>query len=36
VNEAAEGPPIWDVVMNHVKKQGVVAPKANPVRVVGG
>ena len=36
VNEATEGPPIWDVVMNHVKKQGVVAPKANRVRVVGG
>jgi S-sulfosulfanyl-L-cysteine sulfohydrolase len=36
VNEAAEGPPIWDVVANHIRAQGVVAPKeTGRVRVVG-
>ncbi len=37
VAEGAEGPPIWDVVMNHIGKQGVVAPReSSHVRVVGG
>jgi len=36
VNQGTEGPPIWDVVMNHIQKKGVVAPKeAGHVRVVG-
>ena len=36
VNEGTEGPPIWDVVMNHIRKKGVVAPKeAGHVRVLG-
>jgi sulfur-oxidizing protein SoxB len=37
VNEGTEGPPIWDVVIDHVRKQRVVAPKeADRVRVVSG
>ena len=36
VAEGTEGPPIWDVVMGHVAKRGVVAPTRNEhVRVVG-
>ena len=36
VNEGTEGPPIWDVVMSHIEKKRVVAPKeAGHVRVVG-
>ena len=36
VNEGTEGPPIWDVVMNHIQKKRVVAPReAGHVRVVG-
>ena len=36
VNEGTEGPPIWDVVMNHIQKKGVVAPAApSNVRVSG-
>jgi sulfur-oxidizing protein SoxB len=36
VNEGTEGPPIWDVVMNHLAKKKVVAPKElTNVRVVG-
>jgi sulfur-oxidizing protein SoxB len=36
VNEGTEGPAIWDVVMNHIVKQRVVAPKeTSHVRVVG-
>lgn len=36
VNEGTEGPPIWDVVMNHVSAQQVVAPRqASRVRVIG-
>ena len=29
VNEATEGPPIWDVVMNYIKKKGVVSVPVN-------
>ena len=37
VNEGTEGPAIWDVVMKHIEKKGVVAPvEADRVRVVGG
>jgi sulfur-oxidizing protein SoxB len=37
VNEGAEGPPIWDVVANHIAARGLVAPPPNAhVRVVGG
>ncbi len=37
VNEGTEGPPVWDLVMNHVRKKGAVAPReANHVHVVGG
>ncbi len=35
VNESTEGPPIWDVVMNHIQKKRVVAPEAGHVRVLG-
>jgi sulfur-oxidizing protein SoxB len=36
VNEGTEGPPIWDVVRNHLEKKKVVAPKElTNVRVVG-
>ena len=36
VNEGTEGPPIWDVVMNHIEKKRVVAPsEAGRVRVLG-
>ncbi len=37
VNEGTEGPPIWDVVMAHIRKKKVVAPKElQNVRVVAG
>jgi sulfur-oxidizing protein SoxB len=36
VNQDTEGPPIWDVVMRHIEKKRVVAPReAGHVRVVG-
>jgi sulfur-oxidizing protein SoxB len=36
VNEGTEGPPIWDLVSNHIAKQKVVAPKElRNVRVIG-
>jgi S-sulfosulfanyl-L-cysteine sulfohydrolase len=36
VNEGTEGPPIWDVVINHIGKKKVVAPKeSGHVRVLG-
>ena len=36
VNEGTEGPPIWDVVVDHIQKKRVVAPKeTDHVRVVG-
>ena len=36
VNEGTEGPPIWDVVMDHIRARQVVAPKeATHVRVTG-
>jgi sulfur-oxidizing protein SoxB len=36
VNEGTEGPPIWEVVMNHIQKKKVVAPgEAGHVRVLG-
>ena len=36
VNEGVEGPPIWDVVTNHIQKKKVVAPtESGHVRVVG-
>lgn len=36
VNEGTEGPPIWDVVTNHIAKKKVVAPKElQNVRVMG-
>ncbi len=36
VNEDTEGPPIWDVVMDHIRDKQVVAPKeATHVRVTG-
>ena len=36
VNEGTEGPPIWDVVMNHIQKVKTVAPdEATRVRVQG-
>ena len=36
VNEGTEGPPIWDVVINHVRNQRVVAPRESArVRVTG-
>ena len=37
VNEATEGPQIWDVVENHIRKQGTVSVSPNTaVKVVGG
>jgi sulfur-oxidizing protein SoxB len=37
VNEGTEGPPVWDVVMSHIRKKKVVAPQERGhVRVVGG
>jgi sulfur-oxidizing protein SoxB len=36
VNEGTEGPPVWDLVMSHVRQMGVVAPReSNHVRVIG-
>ncbi|PIL18616.1 5'-nucleotidase [Puniceibacterium antarcticum] len=36
VNEGTEGPPIWDVVESHIRKQGTVTPADNTsVTVVG-
>lgn len=36
VNEGTEGPPIWDVVENHIRRQGTVRIDPNQsVRVVG-
>ncbi len=36
VNEGTEGPPIWDVVTNHIAKKKIVAPKElQNVRVTG-
>jgi S-sulfosulfanyl-L-cysteine sulfohydrolase len=36
VNEDTEGPPIWDVVMRHIEKQRIVAPReGSSIRVVG-
>jgi S-sulfosulfanyl-L-cysteine sulfohydrolase len=36
VNQDTQGPPIWDVVTNYIRRKQVVAPKeANPVRIVG-
>jgi len=36
VNEGTEGPPIWDVVIGHIRRKGVVAPQeTNHVRVIG-
>ena len=36
VNEGTEGPPIWDVVMRHIERKRIVAPReAGHVRVVG-
>ena len=35
VNEGTQGPPIWDVVMDHIRtKQVVSAPDGGRVRVV--
>ncbi len=37
VNEGTEGPPIWDVVENHIKRQGTVSVEPNKsVNVVNG
>jgi sulfur-oxidizing protein SoxB len=36
VNEGTEGPPIWEVVMAHIRKKGVIAPRSGGnVRVIG-
>ena len=36
VNEATEGPPIWDVVMKHIQAKKVVAPaEGGHVRILG-
>ena len=36
INEATEGPPIWDVVFDHLRKRGTVAPsQATHVKVTG-
>jgi S-sulfosulfanyl-L-cysteine sulfohydrolase len=36
VNEGTEGPPIWDVATNYIKRKGTVAPvEGDHIRVVG-
>jgi sulfur-oxidizing protein SoxB len=36
VNEGTEGPPIWDVVENHIRKMGTVTvDETNTVKVTG-
>lgn len=36
VNQGTEGPPVWDVVTDYIRKQGTVAPKeSDHVRIVG-
>jgi sulfur-oxidizing protein SoxB len=36
VNEGTEGPPIWDVLESHIRKQGTVSVDPNTsVQVVG-
>jgi sulfur-oxidizing protein SoxB len=36
INEDVEGPPIWDVVMNHVSRVKTIEPaKATHVKVTG-
>jgi sulfur-oxidizing protein SoxB len=36
VNEGTDGPQIWDVVENHIKKQGTVSVSGNnSVEVIG-
>jgi sulfur-oxidizing protein SoxB len=37
VNEGTEGPPIWEVVIDHIRSKRVVAPRESErVRVIGG
>jgi sulfur-oxidizing protein SoxB len=37
VNQGTEGPPVWDVVMRHIRKKKTVAPQdSGHVRVLGG
>ncbi len=36
VNEGTEGPPIWDVVESHIRKQGTVSPTENTSVTVAG
>jgi sulfur-oxidizing protein SoxB len=36
VNEGTEGPPIWDVVENHIRKQGTISVAPNTSVDVGG
>jgi sulfur-oxidizing protein SoxB len=36
VNEGTEGPQIWDVVENHIRKQGTISlDPNNSVEVIG-
>ena len=36
VNERTEGPAIWDVVENHIRKQGTISlPRNDSVNVIG-
>jgi sulfur-oxidizing protein SoxB len=37
VNQGTEGPPVWDLVMRHIRKKKTVAPQdSGHVRVLGG
>lgn len=37
VNEGTEGPPIWEVVVSHIRKQRVIAPQGSGnIQVIGG
>jgi sulfur-oxidizing protein SoxB len=37
VNEGTEGPPIWEVVTSHIRKQRVIAPQGSGnIQVIGG
>jgi sulfur-oxidizing protein SoxB len=36
VNETTEGPPIWDVVSNHIRRKQIInIPENKNIRVIG-
>jgi len=37
VNEGTEGPPVWDVVSDHIRRKQIISiPENNNIRVIGG